>query len=61
MAERANDEKGKARVTARGKRFIPLSGELALTETAASLMIATSITSSLWSKVVTSCCYLHKD
>lgn len=41
------------------KGAISLSGELSLIKTAASTLIAASITPSLWSKVVASSCYLH--
>lgn len=45
----------------RKREIPPLSSQLALIKTAASLLIVASITCSLWSKVVASSCYVHKD
>lgn len=41
------------------KGAISLRSELSLIKTAASMLIAASITPSLWSKVMASSCYLH--
>lgn len=61
MKERVDEEKRengekKGRINSENDRK---SRELALIKTAPSLLIAASITSTLWSKVVTSSCYLH--